>query len=154
PRLGSHQTGHNSGVIHSGVYYKPGSLKARLCVEGGRLMKRFCDTHGIAWDGCGKVIVATDERELPRIQSIYERGTANGLPRLHLLTSEEVGGYEPHCRAVRGLLVPETGIVDYSKVAEKMAGLVKERGGEILTGARVTAIRRVTEGLALETSAA
>jgi L-2-hydroxyglutarate oxidase LhgO len=153
PRLGSHQTGHNSGVIHSGVYYKPGSLKARLCVEGGRLMKRFCDTHGIAWDGCGKVIVATDERELPRLQSIYERGTANGLQGLKLLTSEEVAGYEPHCRAVRGLLVPETGIVDYSQVAQKMAALVKERGGEIITSARVTAIRRGTAALALETSA-
>jgi L-2-hydroxyglutarate oxidase LhgO len=153
PRLGSHQTGHNSGVIHSGVYYKPGSLKARLCVEGGRLMKRFCDAHGIAWDGCGKVIVATDEREVPRLQSIYERGTANGLHGLKLLTSEEVAGYEPHCRAVRGLLVPETGIVDYSQVAEKMAALVKERGGEILTRARVTAIRRGTDALVLETSA-
>jgi (S)-2-hydroxyglutarate dehydrogenase len=151
PRLGSHQTGHNSGVIHSGVYYKPGSLKARLCVEGARLMKRFCDEHGIGWEGCGKVIVATDEPELPRLQSIQERGTANGLKGLKLLSSAEVADYEPHCRAVRALLVPETGIVDYSQVAEKMAALVRERGGEILTGARVTAIRRGPDALALET---
>ena len=79
PRLASHQTGHNSGVIHSGIYYKPGSLKARLCVEGARLMKEFCDAHGIGWEGCGKVIVATDERELPRLQSIHDRAMANGL---------------------------------------------------------------------------
>ena len=151
-RPGTHQTGHNSGVIHSGVYYKPGSLKARLCVEGGQLMKEFCDAHGIAWDGCGKVIVATDERELPRLQSIYERGTANGLKGLRLCSGAEVAEIEPHCRAVRGLVVPVTGIVDYSQVAEKMAVLVQERGAEIVTGAQVTAIRRSPDGLTLETS--
>jgi L-2-hydroxyglutarate oxidase LhgO len=151
PRLGSHQTGHNSGVIHSGVYYKPGSLKARLCVEGGRLMKQFCDVHDIGWEGCGKVIVATDEREVPRLQSIHERGTANGLKGLRLLSGAEVAEYEPRCRAVRALLVPETGIVDYSQVAEKMAVLVRARGTEILTDARVTAIRRGPDGLTLET---
>ena len=153
PRLGAHQTGHNSGVIHSGAYYKPGSLKARLCVEGARLMKQFCDTHGIAWEPCGKVIVATDERELPRLQTIYERGTANGLKGLKLLTNAEVKDREPHCRAVQALLVPETGIVDYSLVAEKMAALLREAGGEIRTGAQVTAIRRESGGLTLETPA-
>ena len=151
PRLASHQTGHNSGVIHSGVYYKPGSLKARLCVEGARLMKEFCDAHGIGWEGCGKVIVATDERELPRLQSIYERGAANGLKGLKVLSGAEVAEYEPHCRAVRAVLVPETGIVDYVAVAEKMAALAGQRGAEILTGARVTAIRRGPDGLTLET---
>ncbi len=151
PRLASHQTGHNSGVIHSGVYYKPGSLKARLCVEGARLMKEFCDAHGIGWEGCGKVIVATDERELPRLQSIYERGAANGLKGLKVLSAAEVAEYEPHCRAVRALLVPETGIVDYVAVAEKMAALAGQRGAEMLTGARVTAIRRGPDGLTLET---
>jgi len=151
PRLASHQTGHNSGVIHSGIYYKPGSLKARLCVEGARLMKEFCDAHGIGWEGCGKVIVATDERELPRLQSIYERGAANGLKGLKVLSGAEVAEYEPHCRAVRAVLVPETGIVDYVAVAEKMAALAGQRGAEILTGARVTAIRRGPDGLTLET---
>ena len=151
PRIGSHQTGHNSGVIHSGAYYKPGSLKARLCVEGGRLMKQFCDTHGIGWEGCGKVIVATDEREVPRLQTIHERGTANGLKGLTLLSGAEVSEYEPHCRAVRALLVPETGIVDYSQVAEKMAGLVRAHGALIATGAEVTAIRRSPDGLTLKT---
>jgi (S)-2-hydroxyglutarate dehydrogenase len=151
PRLGAHQTGHNSGVIHSGAYYKPGSLKARLCVEGARLMKQFCDDHGIGWEACGKIIVATDERELPRLRTIHERGTANGLGGLKLLSSAEVAEREPHCRAVEALLVPETGIVDYTQVAEKMAALVSERGVEIQTGARVTAIRRGADGLTLET---
>ena len=84
PQIATHQTGHNSGVIHSGIYYKPGSFKARLCVEGARLMKEFCDAHGIGWERCGKIIVATDDRELPRLQSIYERGTANGLYGLRM----------------------------------------------------------------------
>jgi L-2-hydroxyglutarate oxidase len=152
PRLGAHQTGHNSGVIHSGVYYKPGSLKARLCVEGAREMKRFCETHSITWEECGKVIVATDERELPRLAMIHERGIANGLKGLRLLSAAEVLEYEPNCRAVQALLVPETGIVDYSEVVDKMARLVRERGGEILTGSEVTAIRRGSDGLTLETT--
>jgi (S)-2-hydroxyglutarate dehydrogenase len=151
PRLGSHQTGHNSGVIHSGVYYKPGSLKARLCVEGAALMKEFCDAHGIGWEACGKVIVATDEREVPRLQSIYERGIANGLKGLKMLSGAEIAEHEPHCRAVRALAVPATGIVDYGQVLDKMSGRLQERGAEILTGARVTAIVRRGDELTLET---
>ncbi len=151
-KIASHQTGHNSGVIHSGIYYKPGSLKARTCVDGARRMKQFCDTHGIKWEACGKVIVATDERELPRLSSIYERGQANGLSGLKMLTAEEVREYEPNCRAVRAIHVPETGIVDYVQVAGKMADLIQQRGGRILTGARVTAIRRRGSGLTLETA--
>ena len=151
-KIASHQTGHNSGVIHSGIYYKPGSLKARTCVEGARRMKQFCDTHGIKWEACGKVIVATDERELPRLQNIYERGQANGLSGLKMLTAEEVREYEPNCRAVRAIHVPETGIVDYVQVAGKMAELIQQRGGRILTGARVTAVRRQGSGLTLDTA--
>jgi L-2-hydroxyglutarate oxidase LhgO len=115
-------------------------------------MKLFCDTHGIKWEGCGKVIVATDERELPRLQNIYERGQANGLSGLKLLTAEEVREYEPNCRAVRAIQVPETGIVDYVEVAGKMADLIQQRGTRILTGAEVTAIRRLGGGLTLETA--
>ena len=152
PRIGTHQTGHNSGVIHSGAYYRPGSLKARLCVEGAKLMKRFCDEHDIRWEGCGKVIVATDERELPRLQTIYERGQANGLSGLKMLTAEEVREYEPNCRAVRAIHVPETGIVDYTQVVAKMAELLQQRGARILTGAEVRAIRRQGSGLVLETA--
>lgn len=151
-KIASHQTGHNSGVIHSGIYYKPGSLKARTCVDGARRMKQFCDTHGIKWEACGKVIVATDEGELPRLSTIYERGQANGLSGLKMLTAEEVREYEPNCRAVRAIHVPETGIVDYVEVASKMADLIQQRGGRILTGAGVTAIRRQGSGLVLETA--
>jgi L-2-hydroxyglutarate oxidase LhgO len=152
PRLGAHQTGHNSGVIHSGIYYQPGSLKARLCVEGARLMKAFCREHGIAWEECGKIIVATEAEELPRLQALHERGQANGLVGLRLLSAEEVREREPHCRALRAVLVPEAGIVDYTQVAERMAALVRQRGAEVLTGARVTAIRREPGGLVLETA--
>ncbi len=152
PRVAMHQSGHNSGVIHSGAYYRSGSLKARLCVEGARAMKAFCDTHGIHWEGCGKLIVATDEAELPRLAAIHERGTANGLKGLTLLNSDQVKAYEPHCRAMRALHVPETGIVDYTQVAETMAKLVQGRGAEILTGARVTAIRRGADVLTMETT--
>ncbi len=151
-RIATHQTGHNSGVIHSGIYYKPGSLKARTCVEGARRMKQFCDTHGITWEGCGKVIVATDEAELPRLSTIYERGQANGLAGLKMLSAEEVREFEPNCRAVRAIHVPETGIVDYVQVANKMAELIQQRGGRILTGAGVRAIRRQGAGLVLESA--
>jgi (S)-2-hydroxyglutarate dehydrogenase len=150
-RLATHQTGHNSGVIHSGIYYKPGSLKARLCVDGARRMKQFCEAHGITWEGCGKLIVATDEGELPRLQAIYERGQQNGLIGLKLLSGAEVRDYEPHCRAVRAILVAETGIVDYVQVAETMGALIRERGAQILTDARVTAIRRGPGALTLVT---
>lgn len=152
PRLAGHQTGHNSGVIHSGIYYKPGSLKARLCVDGARRMKQFCDTHGIKWEGCGKVIVATDDKELPRLQTIYERGQANGLAGLKMLSAEEVREHEPSCRALRAIHVPETGIVDYVEVVTKMAELLAQRGARILTSAGVTAIRRQGSGLVLETA--
>ncbi|HVQ74826.1 MAG TPA: FAD-dependent oxidoreductase, partial [Candidatus Binatia bacterium] len=151
PRVAGHQTGHNSGVIHSGIYYKPGSYKARLCVEGARLMTEFCDAHGIGWERCGKVIVATEESERPQLEALYERGTANGVPGLKVVSGDEVREHEPNCRAVAGLLSPHTGIVDYVQVAEKMAALVSERGVEIRTGARVHAIRRAGDSLVLET---
>ncbi|HSB40598.1 MAG TPA: L-2-hydroxyglutarate oxidase [Methylomirabilota bacterium] len=152
PRLAGHQTGHNSGVIHSGIYYKPGSLKARLCVDGARRMKQFCDAHGIKWEGCGKVIVAIDDKELPRLSTIYERGQANGLAGLKMLSAEEVREHEPNCRAVRAIHVPETGIVDYVQVVAKMAELLAQRGARIVTSAAVSAIRRQGGGLVLETT--
>ncbi|HYB44048.1 MAG TPA: L-2-hydroxyglutarate oxidase [Candidatus Methylomirabilis sp.] len=152
PTIAAHQTGHNSGVIHSGIYYKPGSLKARLCVGGARLMKAFCTEHGIHWEPCGKIIVATDESELGRLQNIHERGIANGLSGLKVLDAAEVKTYEPHCRAVRALHVPETGIVDYIQVAAKMGELLEKRGVEIRTGSGVRAIRRTGQGLVLETA--
>ncbi len=141
-RVGLHQTGHNSGVIHSGIYYAPGSLKARLCVAGKERLIRFCEEHGILYDLCGKVIVATDEEELPRLQTLYERGVANGVPGLELIGSERLREIEPHAAGIRALYSPTTGIVDFGAVARTYAEVVAARGGAILTGHEVTAIAR------------
>ena len=141
-RLAAHQTGHNSGVIHSGLYYKPGSLKARNCVEGREALYRFCAGHGIAHERCGKLVVAVDERESPRLEELERRGRANGLQGLRRLGPEEIREREPHARGIAGLLVPDTGIVDYTAVTEAYADEVRAAGGVIVTGARVTACRR------------
>src|SRR5262249_13573066 len=152
PRVATHQSGHNSGVIHSGIYYKPGSFKARLCVEGGRLMTEFCDAHGIAYERCGKVIVASEDAELPRLDALHQRGTANGVPGLRMIAGGEVKEHEPHVRAIRALVSPATGIIDFVQVAQTMAGLIEKRGAEVMTGARVEGIRRTGDGLTLETA--
>src|SRR4029453_13639045 len=152
-RIATHQTGHNSGVIHSGIYYKPGSFKARLCVEGARLLRGFCAAPGIGYERCGKVIVATEEEEVPRLTALHERGTANGVPGLKLVSGDEVREWEPHVRAVRGMLSPATGIVDYTQVADKMAALITQRGAEVVTGAGVRGIRRDGGLLTVETEA-
>ena len=152
-RIATHQTGHNSGVIHSGIYYKPGSYKARLCVEGARLMTEFCDAQGIGYERCGKVIVATEEEEIPRLNALHERGTANGVPGLKLVSGDEVREWEPHVRAVCGMLSPATGIVDYTQVADKMAALITQRGAEVRTKAGVRGIRRDGGLLTVETEA-
>jgi (S)-2-hydroxyglutarate dehydrogenase len=151
-RLASHQTGHNSGVIHSGIYYKPGSHKARLCVEGARLMKAFCAEHGIRVDPIGKVIVATSEAELPRLDTLFQRGQANGVEGLALLDASRLREIEPHARAVRAIHSPTTSIVDYGEVAQAMARDLLTRGAIIRTGARVTAIQRNGEGFDLSTA--
>lgn len=141
-KIAQHQTGHNSGVIHSGIYYAPGSLKAQLCVAGAGEMMRYCDENGIPWQRCGKVIVATEASELPRLQSLYERGTANGVPGLKMIEADELREVEPHVRGVRALWSPNTGIVDYTQVARAYAEDIAERGGEIRTAHEVTAIQR------------
>ncbi len=150
-RLASHQTGHNSGVIHSGIYYKPGSHKARLCVEGARLMKQFCAEHGIRVDPIGKVIVATSEAELPRLQALFERGTANGVQGLALLDRDQLREIEPHAAALRAIHSPTTSIVDYGEVAQALARDLLTQGTVIRTGARVTAIQRTDSGFDLST---
>ena len=139
-RLAAHQTGHNSGVIHSGIYYRPGSHKARLCVEGARLMKAFCEEHGIRVDPIGKVIVATSEAELPRLQALFERGTANGVQSLSLIDNGRLRAIEPHAEAIRAIYSPTTSIVDYGEVAQALGRDLLSRGVVIRTGARVTAI--------------
>ncbi|WP_213450943.1 L-2-hydroxyglutarate oxidase [Rhizomonospora bruguierae] len=140
PRVAAHQTGHNSGVIHAGVYYTPGSLKARLSRVGSRSMVEFCERHGIPVRVCGKLIVATDGSEMPRLRALHERAEANGLP-VRLISPGEAKEYEPHVAAVGALRVESTGIVDYGKVSERLAALVEGAGGEVRRGVRVTGIR-------------
>ncbi|MHB8574011.1 MAG: L-2-hydroxyglutarate oxidase [Dehalococcoidia bacterium] len=151
-RIAVHQTGHNSGVIHSGIYYTPGSLKARLCVEGSRALIRFCDEHGIRYDRCGKVIVATEPSELGRLDDLHQRGQANGVPGLEMVGPERLREIEPHAAGIRALYSPATAIVDYKQVAQAYANEIRQRGGEILTGHDVRAIRRRHSGVLVETS--
>jgi (S)-2-hydroxyglutarate dehydrogenase len=141
-RVALHQTGHNSGVIHSGIYYKPGSHKARLCVEGARAMMAFCDEHGITYERCGKVIVATSEIEVGRLDTLYERGTANGVPGLRMIEADELKTIEPHARAIRAIHSPHTAIVDFAAVAQAMAAALERDGVKILTGHRLTGVTR------------
>src|SRR6202158_4622469 len=129
-----HQSGHNSGVIHSGIYYKPGSLKARFCVEGAAAMVEFCREHNLPYEVCGKVIVATREDEIPRLKVLLERGQANGLTGLRLLQPEELREIEPHCTGVLGVWVPSTGITDYAAVSRKYAEIIAAQGGTVTTG--------------------
>jgi L-2-hydroxyglutarate oxidase len=136
--LARHQSGHNSGVIHSGVYYKPGSVKARTCVEGAAAMVEFCRQHSIPHEICGKVIVATSEEEIPRLEELWRRGQANGISGLRLLNRQELLEIEPHCDGIRALHVPCTGITDYVAVSTKYAELITKQGGEIRTGCEVT----------------
>jgi (S)-2-hydroxyglutarate dehydrogenase len=133
PEIGRHQTGHNSGVIHSGIYYAPGSLKARACVAGAAQMYEFCEEKGIAFERCGKVIVASDGSEVPRLEELYRRGTANGVPGLEAIGPERLRELEPHVVGVRGLWSPNTGIINYSQVAAAYADDIRAAGGEIRT---------------------
>ncbi|MFB3855173.1 MAG: L-2-hydroxyglutarate oxidase [Vicinamibacterales bacterium] len=152
-RLAVHQTGHNSGVIHSGLYYKPGSLKARNCVAGRDALYAFCERHGIPHERCGKVVVATMAEERPALDELERRGLANGLEGLRRLCPEEIRELEPAVTgAIDGLHVPQTGIVDYTKVTEAFARHVVEAGGEVWTSARVRRVLAETGGLVLETS--
>jgi L-2-hydroxyglutarate oxidase len=137
PAIARHQTGHNSGVIHSGVYYKAGSLKARLCVAGAREMVEFCSRHGIPHEVCGKLIVATDAEEAARLDELLARGVTNGLDGLRLLGREEMLEFEPHVGGVRALHVPSTGITDFAAVAAKYAEIAVGLGAEVKTGAGV-----------------
>lgn len=150
-QVARHQSGHNSGVIHSGVYYKPGSLKARLCVAGAAAMVEFCRAHGIAHNVCGKVIVATHDDELPRLEDLRQRGEANGLTGLRLIGPDELKEIEPHASGLRALVVPSTGTTDYAVVCRKYAELITANGGKVLTGTRAMAIRRSESEMVVET---
>ncbi len=150
--LAAHQSGHNSGVIHSGLYYRPGTLKARTCIEGREAMYRFCQERGIAHERCGKVVVASRESDLPVLEGLAQRGIALGLQRLRKLGPEELREREPYVSGIAGLFVPETGIVDYTQVTRAFADLVSQAGGAILTGARVHRFHTRADELLLETT--
>jgi L-2-hydroxyglutarate oxidase len=151
PAVARHQTGHNSGVIHSGIYYKPGSLKAKNCVTGAAAMVQFCIDHDIPHDICGKVIVATRQDEIAGLEELRRRGIANGVPGIVTIGPERLGELEPHCNGVAALHVASTGIVDYGEVARKFANIILSAGGEILTGCEVHGIRKGTSEIVLET---
>ena len=135
-----HQTGHNSGVIHSGLYYKPGSLKAQNCLDGYKKLLQFCRENEIAHEVCGKIVVATSKSELGQLEMLYERGIANGLEGVRKLNQAEIREIEPHCCGDAGLFVPQTGIVDYVEMANRMSQLVLSLGGEVRTGEEVVGI--------------
>jgi L-2-hydroxyglutarate oxidase len=138
---GRHQTGNNSGVLHCGLYYKPGSVKARLAVQGIRKMVAFCEKHDVAFEQCGKVVVATEEEEIPRLHDLLKRGTANGVQGLQLLNGEQIREYEPYAAGIAGMRVPQEGIVDYAAVCDAMVREIRERGGDIHFSSEVTKLR-------------
>ena len=152
PELAWHQTGHNSGVIHSGLYYKPGSLKAQSCVVGRKTLIAFCEQNSVPYEICGKVVVATAEEELPRLDELYRRGVANGLQGVEIIGPERLKEIEPHTTGIKALYVPETGIIDYTKVAAAYAAKIRSGGGEIRTSSKVTGIAERGGEIALETT--
>ena len=151
--VAQHQTGHNSGVIHSGIYYKPGSLKARLCVAGAQEMVEFCRQYGIPHEVCGKLIVATDSEEAARLEDLHMRGITNGLVGLRLLGADEMREFEPHVGGVRALLVPSTGITDYALVTAKYAEIAQDDGAELKTNAGVRGFRVSNGEIVIQTRA-
>jgi len=150
--VASHQTGHNSGVLHSGLYYKPGSLKARLCVEGRAVLVQFCEEHSIPYDICGKIIVATEESEKHGLKELLRRGHANGVSGLRELNADQIREIEPHAAGLCGIHVPTTGITDFKMVSGKYAELIKQGGGKVLTGSQVLGIVRGPAAIVLETA--
>ncbi len=149
--VAKHQTGHNSGVLHTGIYYKPNSYKARNCVRGKQLMEQFCLANNIKFDICGKIIVATRDAELKALQMIHERGQANGV-RCSVVSPEELQELEPHVRGIRGLIVPDAGIIDFVGVANKLAEKIQVAGGKVLTGTKLLGARRSNELSVLSTT--
>ncbi len=149
---GRHQTSHNSGVIHAGLYYKPGSAKALLCRAGAEMLTAYCDEQGIPYQRCGKLVVAVTESELPQLAELERRGLENGLSGLRVVSPDEISEIEPHVRALRGIHVPETGIVDYAQVAAALLRDVRALGADVRFGARVTGIRDGADAVTIDTS--
>lgn len=151
--IGTHQTGHNSGVLHRGVYYAPGSLKAKLCVSGATSLSAFCESHGIPIRAVGKVIVALDKSELPALLELHRRGVENGVPDLQLIGPERLAELEPHAVGVRALHSPHTGVVDFGAVARAYADVIRERGGELLLEREVVGVSSDAQHVRVETNA-
>jgi (S)-2-hydroxyglutarate dehydrogenase len=147
-----HQTGNNSGVIHSGLYYKPGSLKAKNCIDGYHMMIQFCDEHQIPYDLCGKVVVATDKSELGRLRDLFDRGRENGLEGLEMLDQARLKEIEPHLAGIQGIRVPQTGIVNYKQVCQKLAEIITQRGGEIHLNTLVQSMKETADNIKITTS--
>ena len=147
-----HQTGNNSGVIHSGLYYKPGSLKAKNCIDGYHMMIQFCDEHHIPYDLCGKVVVATDKSELGRLRDLFDRGRENGLEGLEMLDQARLKEIEPHLAGIQGIRVPQTGIVNYKQVCQKLAEIITERGGEIHLNTLVQSMKETDNSVQITSS--
>ena len=150
--IATHQTDRNSGVIHSGIYYKPGSDKAINCRKGHGMLIDFCKAENIPYELCGKVIIATEEKELPVMQSIFERGLQNGLPGITILNAQEVKEIEPYCAAISGIWVPQAGIIDFKLVAEKLATLINVAGGKIIKGFKVEKITEKSDRIVIESA--
>ncbi|HEX7040922.1 MAG TPA: L-2-hydroxyglutarate oxidase [Trueperaceae bacterium] len=151
PGVARHQTSHNSGVVHSGIYYRPGTLRARLCVAGVDLMRRFCEEQGLPYQQVGKVIVATDQGELRRLEDLFERGRANGVPGLELIDADRLKEIEPHAVGLRAIHSPRTAIVDFGAVARRLAELFEQEGGEVRTGVAVESIAAAGGGVTVST---
>ncbi len=150
--LAAHQTGNNSGVIHSGIYYKPNSLKAKNCVHGREMMYQFCKENNIAFDKCGKLIVAVNDKEIPKLNELEQRGIANGIKNIKHLKKDELKDYEPHCDGIEGLFVPETGIVDYKEVTNSFAFKTNSLGGFIQKDCKFLSIKQNKNNLIVETT--
>jgi L-2-hydroxyglutarate oxidase len=150
--LASHQTGNNSGVIHSGLYYKPGSLKAKNCTEGRELLYKFCDKNNIEYVRCGKIVVANTDSEINAMEALFNRGVANGLKGIKKLSSEDIKEFEPHAKGISGLFVPQTGIVDYTKVTNSYARLFLENDGIIETNCKFLSLKILNNELVLVTT--
>ena len=151
--VATHQTGHNSGVIHAGIYYAPGSQKANFCSTGGRLLREFCDERGIEYEMCGKLIIAVNESEVPGLEELYRRGTANGAEGLEIIGKEKLKEREPHVAGVKAIWSPNTGIIDFKKVSEAYSTEMREGGGDLITGAEVRSISETRGTVNLETTA-
>lgn len=152
PEVCRHQSGNNSGVLHCGLYYKPGSIKARMAVNGIRQMVAFCQEHGVPHEICGKLVVATSAEEVPRLRDLHERGRQNGLEGLRWMEPAEFREIEPHAAGVAALRVPQEGIVDYPQVAGKLRQIIESRGGKVRTGAEVTGFRQTASGWTIEST--